>query len=61
MNEEYTVKTEAFEGPLGLLLNLVEKRKLFINDISLADIADDYIEFIKIEVIFQSENHLILF
>lgn len=47
MNEEYTVKTEIFEGPLELLLNLVEKRKFFINDISLAVIADDYIGFIK--------------
>lgn len=47
MNDGYTIKTEVFEGPLGLLLSLIEKRKLFINDISLAVIADDYIEFIR--------------
>mgnify|MGYP000049346800 FL=1 len=45
--QEYTVKTEAFEGPLELLLNLIEKRKLFISDISLAQVADDYIEYIN--------------
>ena len=44
---EYTIKTEAFEGPLDLLLNLIEKRKLFISDISLAQVADDYIEYIN--------------
>ncbi len=49
MNEEnfYKIKTTIFEGPLDLLLNLIEKRKLFINDISLAKIADDYIEYLK--------------
>ena len=43
----YTVKTEIFEGPLDLLLTLVEKRKLFINDISLSQVADDYVLHIK--------------
>ena len=39
----YRVKTDAFEGPLELLLNLVEGRKLFINEISLASVTDEYI------------------
>lgn len=48
MNEsQFTVKTEAFEGPLDLLLSLIEKRKLFINDISLSKVADDYIEHVN--------------
>jgi segregation and condensation protein A len=37
------VKTSVYEGPLDLLLELIEKRKLLINDISLATVADDYI------------------
>ena len=45
--EHYIVKTEVFEGPLDLLLSLIEKRKLLINDISLAKITDDYINFVK--------------
>ena len=43
----YNVKTAIFEGPLDTLLNLIEKRKLFINDISLAQVADDYIAYVK--------------
>jgi segregation and condensation protein A len=43
----YSVKTEQFEGPLDLLLTLIEKRKLFINDFSLAKVADDYIAQIR--------------
>ena len=47
MNNEFTIKTEIFEGPLDVLLGLVEKRKLFINDISLAKVTDDYISYIE--------------
>lgn len=43
MESAYKVKTDVFEGPLDILLSLIEKRKLFINDISLAQVADDYI------------------
>jgi segregation and condensation protein A len=47
MGNEFNIKTEIFEGPLDLLLSLIEKRKLFINDISLSKVADDYIGFVK--------------
>lgn len=43
----FTVKTQSFEGPLDLLLDLIEKRKLFISDISLAKVTDDFISHIK--------------
>ncbi len=42
-NSAFTVKAGAFEGPLELLLSLVESRKLFINEISLASVTDDFI------------------
>jgi segregation and condensation protein A len=38
----FAVKTPVFEGPLELLIELVEKRKLLINDISLAEVTDEY-------------------
>ncbi|MBX2866870.1 segregation/condensation protein A [Candidatus Kaiserbacteria bacterium] len=38
----FSVKTEVFEGPLELLIELIEKRKLLINDISLASVTDEY-------------------
>jgi segregation and condensation protein A len=48
MSENYfQIKTEVFEGPLDLLLNLIEKRKLFINDIALSKVADDYIAYLQ--------------
>lgn len=47
MERAFTVKTEIFEGPLELLLTLIEKRKLFINDIALSQVTDDYIAYIK--------------
>jgi len=40
--ETISIKTQAFEGPLDLLLDLVEKRKFLINDISLAAVTDEY-------------------
>ncbi|MEI8061762.1 MAG: ScpA family protein [bacterium] len=43
----FKIKTEVFEGPLDLLLSLVEKRKLFISDISLASVTDEYINHIS--------------
>src|SRR3989344_7297472 len=42
-NPALHVKTSVYEGPLDLLLELIEKRKLLINDISLANVADEYI------------------
>jgi segregation and condensation protein A len=43
----FTVKQEKFEGPLDLLLDLIEKRKLFVSDVSLAKVADDYIAYVR--------------
>lgn len=37
------IKTSVFEGPLELLLELIEKRKLLINDIALAAVTEEYI------------------
>jgi len=47
MQDNFKITTEVFEGPLDLLLSLIEKRKLLINDISLAKITDNYIEYVK--------------
>ncbi|HZX74897.1 MAG TPA: ScpA family protein [Cyclobacteriaceae bacterium] len=43
----YNVKQASFEGPLELLLSLIEQRKLFVNEISLAEVTTDYINYIK--------------
>lgn len=43
----YTVKTDVFEGPLDLLLELVTARKLFVNDVSLSEVTDDFIAYLE--------------
>lgn len=42
----YTVKNEQFEGPLDLLLTLIEKEQMDITQISLAKITGSYLEMI---------------
>lgn len=43
----YQVKTDKFEGPLELLLELIEKEKLDVTELSLARVADEYLEYIR--------------
>lgn len=50
----FTIKTEEFEGPLEVLLSLIEKRKLLINDISLAEVTEEYIALVQHESVQQS-------
>lgn len=45
MEETITYKLERFEGPLDLLLNLIRKNKVQIEDIPIALICDQYIEY----------------
>ena len=43
----YKIKLENFEGPLDLLLYLIKDSKAEIEDIKLADITDQYLEYMK--------------
>lgn len=40
-------KLEQFEGPLDLLLHLIEKNKVSIYDIPIAEITDQYLEYVS--------------
>ena len=42
-----SVKLQAFEGPLDLLLHLIEKNKVDIYDIPISLITEQYLEYIK--------------
>ncbi len=42
-----SVKLQAFEGPLDLLLHLIDKDKINIYDIPIVDITNQYLEYIK--------------
>ena len=43
----YNVKLEQFEGPLDLLLNLISKEELDITGISLAQVTDQYLDYLE--------------
>lgn len=43
----YVVHLPAFEGPLDLLLHLIEKRQMEITTISLVDVTDQYLAYLQ--------------
>lgn len=47
VSQTYIAKTTNFEGPLDLLLGLIESRKLFINELSLSEVTTDYAEYVQ--------------
>ncbi|MCX8015061.1 MAG: segregation/condensation protein A [candidate division WOR-3 bacterium] len=47
MAETYQVKTEIFSGPIELLLYLARKNEIDIFDVPLAQITDDYLNYLQ--------------
>ncbi len=43
----FEIKQEKFEGPLDLLLTLIERRQLHIGDIALSKVTDDFLNYAK--------------
>ena len=43
---EYAIKLDNFEGPLGLLCHLIDKNKMDIYDIKISEITDQYMSYI---------------
>ncbi|MBT2214313.1 segregation/condensation protein A [Virgibacillus dakarensis] len=46
MNQAYQVKIDSFEGPLDLLLHLINRYEIDIYDIPVAQITEQYMEYI---------------
>src|SRR3990170_8114926 len=44
----YTVRLEMFEGPLDLLLHLIQKNEIDITNIPIALITEQYLEYLKL-------------
>ena len=44
----YSVKLDGFEGPLDLLLHLIQKEEMDIYDIQIAQITDRYLEYVNL-------------
>ena len=53
MSEIFKYQSEVFAGPLDLLLSLIQKNKVSIYDIPIADILDQYLDYMDI---MRSEN-----
>lgn len=47
MESIYQVQISSFEGPLDLLLQLIEREKLSITEISLANVADQFLSYME--------------
>ncbi|HAF61514.1 MAG TPA: hypothetical protein DCK95_04235 [Anaerolineaceae bacterium] len=45
---KYTIETDVFEGPLDLLLQLIEKEELDITQLSLAKVTDQYLSHLSL-------------
>ena len=43
----HQIKTEKFEGPISLLYEMIEERKLSISEFSLVQITEDFINYVK--------------
>ena len=43
----YVVRLPVFEGPLDLLLHLIEKRQMEITTISLLSVTDQYVAYLQ--------------
>ena len=46
MSKDYLVKLDAFEGPMDLLMHLIEKNKIDLYDIPIADLTRQYLDHI---------------
>jgi len=51
----YTVKINEFEGPFHALLDLIEREKLSINEITLAYVAEGFFQYVKTEAVAHEE------
>lgn len=43
----FALETETFQGPLEVLLNLIEARKMSVSDVSLSQVADAYLSYVE--------------
>src|SRR5512146_2891096 len=52
----FSIKTDSYEGPFELLLNLIEERKLLVNDLALTSITEDFIQHVRAQEAFPMEE-----
>ncbi len=55
---DYRVKLPAYEGPLDLLLQLIERAELDITRLALAQVTDQYLEHLRLMQDRAAEPHV---
>ncbi len=46
IGKQFEFQSHVYTGPLDLLIDLIERRKLLVNDISLTSVTDDYMKYV---------------
>lgn len=52
----FSIKTASYEGPFEVLLDLIEARKLLVNELALANITEDFIAHVRGQATFPVEE-----
>lgn len=52
----FSIKTSSYEGPFEMLLDLIETRKLLVNDLALASITEDFVQHVRRQATFPVEE-----
>ena len=52
----FTIRTEGFQGPLEVLLDLIETRKLLVNDLTLASMTEEFVAYVRAQEAFPVEE-----
>jgi len=52
----FSIKIDSYEGPFEVLLDLIEARKLLVNDLALANITEDFIAHVRAQETFPVEQ-----
>jgi segregation and condensation protein A len=52
----FSIKTDSYEGPFEMLLDLIESRKLLVNDLALASITEDFVTHVRSQATFPVEE-----
>jgi segregation and condensation protein A len=53
---DFKIKTNSYEGPFEVLLDLIEARKLLVNDLALASITEDFVQHVRAQETFPVEE-----
>ncbi|PJA01139.1 segregation/condensation protein A, partial [Candidatus Kaiserbacteria bacterium CG_4_10_14_0_2_um_filter_50_16] len=52
----FIIQTDVYQGPFEVLLDLIEARKLLVNDLALASITEDFIAHVRAQETFPVEE-----